>query len=758
VAVLVTGPVLLTSAWVDMVGDRGHPGASHTYRVYADIAPAFAESASLADFQLMQVSQSFGALVESGSIQAATTVGQAGALALPADDRDLPDIRILRVEENFPSFFDVRWAGEAVETFDPHPQLWLTQTSSARLAGALGRLPHQMMVNGQVVAVRGVIDDPPPGSHLRYGGLLSGRILIDDGMGVLYVKTHDRQAASNHLGPLISQSIGFPAGAMRARLLPLSTLRFAPLQQRYEPPFVHTGRGLELAVALSAGIATVLGGVLALMLLVSSLVERRRQVLGVRVMLGRSPARMAAVVLAWMAVTLVLALPLALWGSWSFGGVVLQALDKTDMAALRGVLIAVSVGVAIMVLVGAAIALSELFFTAPARLALRGAEQVRNTTGSLIMGLGVLSAGACTLVFAASQFAAEVRLGAHLSADADRVWSLRPASAAQLNAIRLDLEQSALVSDVAVLGWRPFAGMRLNAAVALEGGGLVQVSTLTSETGWSQFWGARRLAGPPDLLDQLEGRSYCMAVAEYTTAQALLPQAPLDVVGRMVHAGGGLWSCRIVAVIEDARRGKRALHGDPVLHMINAPLQLETRTSGTPDRYLLVRFRGGVSSEAMQDTVSGYALRAPPRTLVQLGMAAYERERRIAQIIAGCAFVLASVLLIVTLALTLDTLEAQRKSIAVRRALGAQSSTLARRAVRPSVWAVLGSAIATTFVSLLMAPFWRDWAGLTGQQWDAMLMSMVSALALSAAPLAVVFVVSVFVISGVSPSRLIRDA
>ena len=755
---LVTGPVLLTSAWLDFTADRTHPEAVYTYRVYADVAPAFVEAASLADFQLLQLPRSLSTLVVGEDVEAATSVSKGGELAELNSDREIPSLEVLLVDRTFPSFFEVRWAGERLERFGEAPQLWLTQTGAQRLRRALGGLPRTLQFNGQALQIQGVISDPPEGSHLDYEALVSGWPSASQSSALLYVKTRNPVAASEHLGPLVSQSIGLPGGVMRARLLPLTNLRLASIKQQYEASFVRTGRGLEFAVALSAGMATVVGGILALMLLVRSVVERRRKTLGVRVMLGRSPVSMAVAALSRFVVALVLILPVALWAAWAFGGGVLQALEKPNMMALRQVLVALSLGVAALVLVGAAIALSGLFMSSPSQLALRDPDHAQRTNASLILGLGGLSAGICLLMFAASQFATEVRHGAILSADANQVWSLQAQSPADLNRIRWDLERSALVSDVAVLGWRPFGGNRLNAAVAVEGGGLVQVTTLASETGWGRFWGARQLAGPRGVLDQLEGRTHCVAIAELTAAEALLPQDPLGVVGRQLRAGSGSWNCRIEAVIETTRRGKRALHGDPVIHMVNAPLVLETRTrDGQAMRHLLVRFRPGVSRSQMQEVLERYDLHDPPRTLVELGLAAYERERRISQIIVGSAILLAGVMLVVTLALTMDTLEAQSKSLAVRRALGTRPMALAYRAIRPSLWAVTGSGAAAVLISVMLAPFWRDWAGLAGQQWDMATLSVGIALALSTAPMAGIFVISVILISHISPARLIRD-
>jgi len=266
--------------------------------------------------------------------------------------------------------------------------------------------------------------------------------------------------------------------------------------------------------------------------------------------------------------------------------------------------------------------------------------------------------------------------------------------------------------------------------------------------------GVRQLAGPEGVMDTLEGRSDCVAILERSAAEIVLPGDMSGVVGRTLDGMAHPWDCRIEAVVEDTRRGKRVLHGDPVIHLINAPSVI-----GPPVRFLLVRFREGVSQDRIRSVLSEYGWRAdtPPRSLTQLGLAAYERERRIAEIIGLCAMALAGVFLSVILALAMDTLEAQRKALAVRRALGARPVALARRAMRPAIWAALGGGGGAVMLSIILEPFWRNWSGLAAWRWDMTIQSGLAALAISFTPMIAVFVIGVILIGAMSPARLIRD-
>ncbi len=758
---LIVAPVLLTSAWLDLIGDRGHPDADRIWRVHAEADPVYFSDDNFPMFSGMKRTLSVLALGE--HVEAATTIAWARTLKPVDPGLILPELKVLRVEENFPAFFRVRWSGERLDAFEPQPMIWLTQTGAARLRKTLGRLPDQLLTGQRALVIAGVINDPSAGSHLRYEALVSGRLTPDEASakGLLYVKTSDPVAAATRLGPLVSlESFETPFGFL-ARLTPLPTLRLAPQPSLEDVSLVTTGHGLEFAVAVVAGVAALSGGVLSLALLIGSIVERRRHGLGVRVMLGRSPARMALSMLLAFTLMLLLVGPAAFWVSWLFGGSVLEALGKPDMSALFETLWRVCAVVAVIVLGGAALTLSGLFFTPPARLALEGAGKSRRAAWTLAAGLAALAASASALMFSSSQFAAEVHSGAYLSEDRDRIWIGRLRSSSELTRARAGLEASPLVQDVAVLGWRPFLDIpRFNVSIKPFGGARrrVQISALSAETAWSQFMGARQLAGPEGVMDTLEGRSDCVAILERTAAETILPENPLGVAGRML---GDQPACRIEAVVEDTRRGKRVLHGDPVIHFINGPpsYNLTDGSNGPPVRFLLVRFREGVSQGRIRSVLSEYGWRTdtPPRSLTQLGLAAYERERRIAEIIGLCAMALAGVFLSVILALAMDTLEVQRKALAVRRALGARPVALARRAVRPAIWAALGGGGGAAALSIILEPFWRNWSGLAAWRWDMTIQSGLAALAISFTPMIAVFVIGVILIGTMSPARLIRD-
>ena len=198
------------------------------------------------------------------------------------------------------------------------------------------------------------------------------------------------------------------------------------------------------------------------------------------------------------------------------------------------------------------------------------------------------------------------------------------------------------------------------------------------------------------------------------------------------------------------------------MHLTGSARSTVQDRTGAPLGSVLVRLRPGVNpvraralmEEAM--AFAGPAVRDPPRTLAETGARAYERERRMAGLLAGAAGGLAAVFLVVAAALALQTLAARRQALAVRLALGARPVRLAFSALFPVMLAGGAGLAAAAAVSAASGPAWRSVGALAGAG------PMAEAAAIGAAglilliPVILVFAMGAVMIARMSPAALLR--
>ena len=744
--------VLLASAWTDITGDAGHRAAFSTYRLSAGFEENFANSTTLPAFSFYEFSARIYEQIHAdvvGVDDALLVVESANAQALGALEHAVR-LRTIASSNRFFDFFGLEVRNDEVG-------VWLTQSGMDRLRHQIGAMPAEVVIADQYHPVLGVMADPPAGSHLQYAALLIGAPLRPEQDGVIYVQTSTPEDVERQLSGYVAGDIGLPPIAIAARLEPITRLRLGTRPALGDASFIVTGQGLELAVALFCGLSALLGSALAISLLTSGSIATNRQKLGILVMLGAAPKRLAFRILLMLCVAATLLASGAFIVSVLLGAPILAALNKPDPAELLRPIAAAFGSGLILMAVFAAISLIPLATEAPARLALSGQSRRRDSTIILVIGLAVLSTGSASLGFIAAQFSLEARRGATLDLDDNRTWRIGSYDRTLIGRVVEAAERSPLVDGYAVLNWHPFSDTSLNMPVSLEGGPLVQVSALTGETSWPHFIDANILAG--SVTERLWGAErHCEAVLESTAADQISSLDYQSQIGRSIILGNGREACRIVAITQPVRRGKLAAHGDPVVHLVGADQATLINRAGDPYLIFLVRLKPGVRPAEIFDGAALSGLDSQILSLAETGQAAYERERRVANILNLAAYVLMVVFFAVSLALSLQALAAARSQIAIRLAIGTRPFRLVSRLLFPVMLSAITSVIGTTLLAVFINRAWSSWGGLSEIDPIVSLLAIAKASALCLLPALLVALVSFVLVSRVSPATVLRGS
>lgn len=613
--------VLLSSAWTDLTGDRGYPAALRTYRLTAGFAPEFANSTTLPDFSFYQFSAQASERIRAdiSGVEDAILVTESASVQPVGDSDHSVRLKTIASSTRFFEFFGLGLRNN-------EGGVWLTQSGMDRLRHQTGVMPTEVVVAGQYYPVLGVRADPPAGSHMQYEALLLGTAFRPGRDGVVYIRTSSPNEVERQLARLVADDLGFPP-FLAARLEPLTSLRISAKPRHGDANFSVSGQGLELAVALFCGLSALLGTALAIGLLTSGSIAKNRQKLGIRVMLGAAPKRLALRILLLLSLAAALLALGAFILSVVFGEPVLDALNKPDPTELLQPIAAAFGSGLVLILFFAGLSLMPLATEAPARLALSGQARRRHATFVLVIGLAVLSTGSASLGFVAAQFSLEARRGAMLDLDDSRTWRMSTYDRASIGRLVSTAERSPLVDGYTVLNWYPFLESSLNMPVSLEGGSLVQASVLTGEMSWPQFVGAAVVAGA--VPERLWGAPrHCEAVLETTAADQISTLGYRALIGRNLVLTDSEETCRIVAVTQPVRRGKLADHGDPVVHLVGADHATTFSPQGDPYLSFLVRLKPGAMPSDVFDEPTLFGLDSQILSVAELGRRAYERERR----------------------------------------------------------------------------------------------------------------------------------
>jgi len=742
--------VLLSSAWTDLTGDRGYPAALRTYRLTAGFAPEFAGSTTLPDFRVYQFSAQALERIRSdiSGVEDALLIAESGHVHRVGASESAVQLRTIASSTRFPDFFGLGLASD-------ESGVWLTRSGAGRLRPQTGAMPAEVEIAGLYYPVLGVVADPPAGSHLQYEAILLSRAFSPERDGVIYIRTSSPAEVEGQLAPVLADDVGFPF--LAARLEPVTGLRISAAPGLGDANFIVTGQGLELAVALFCGLSALCGTALAIGLLTSGSIATNRQKLGIRVMLGAAPKRLAFRIL----LLLGLAGAILALGAFSlsvvFGEPVLGALNKPDPTKLLQPIAAAFGSGLVLILLFAGLSLTPLATEAPARLALSGQARRRNTAFALVIGLAVLSTGSASLGFVAAQFSLEARRGAVLSLEDSRTWRMSSYDRAVIGRLVASAERSAFVDGYTVLNWYPFLDSSLNMPVALEGGALVQVSVLTGGMSWPQFVDADVVAGA--VPERLWGAArHCEAVLETTAADQISSLGYGSQIGRNLVLADRVETCRIVAVIEPVRRGKLASHGDPVVHLTGVDLATTFNPQGDPYLSFLVRLKPGLVPSDVFDASTLSGLDSQILSIGELGQRAYERERRVASILNLASLVLMIVFLLVAVALSLQTFAAARSQIAIRLALGARPSRLAPGIFLPVFLSAVASIVSTSILTVFINGAWSSWGGLSRIDPMTRILAMGQASAVCVLPVLLVALICFVLISRTSPATVLRGS
>lgn len=743
--------VLLSSAWTDVTGDTGYRAAFRTYRLSASFAPDFAASATLPEFSYYQFSARTLERIRSDvvGVEDALLVTESAPVRLLGDEDGSVRLKTIASSGRFFDFFSAGGRGGEVG-------VWLTQAGADRLRQQAGGLPPEVTVARQYYSVLGVIADPPAGSHLQYDALVVSPPFRPAREGVIYIRTSSPGEVERQLSGYLADDIGIPPRAIQARLAPITGLRIGARPAFGDASFIVTGQGLELAVALFCGLSALVGSALAVSLLTSGWIATNREKLGILVMLGAAPKRIALKILFLLTVIAALLALAAFASSVAFGAPLLEALNKPDPTELlQPVAAAFGLGL-VSILFFAGLSLVPLATEPPARLALSGPGRRREAVIILVIGLAILSTASASLGFVAAQFSLEARRGANLGLDDSRTWRIATYDRALIGRAIEAAEGSRLVDRYTVLNWYPFSDTSLNMPVSLEGGPLVQASVLTGEMSWPHFVDAGVLAGVVPRRLWGAGR-HCEAVLESTAADQISPLTYQSQIGRNIFLANGVESCRIVAITQPVRRGKLAAHGDPVVHLVGADHATIGNREGEGYLIFLARLKPGIMPTDVfdEEVLSGQGMQIV--SLAEMGQAAYERERRVASILNLASFVLVVVFFSVSLALSLQTFAASRRQFAIRVALGIRPSSLASRMLFPVFLSAIASFISTSILTLLINRSWSSWGGLSQIDPVTGLIALGKASVLCVLPVVLVAVVSISLISRLSPATILRQ-
>lgn len=767
------GAVLWASAAADLAGDRVLPHHAQIYRVSAQMRPdiAAASTGGGVTFRLLNPDLAETARQSGLGVLDATWVASAPSASQIGESAERVTLDTLAVEARFPQFFVVRQAGRRLTVLPDDQGVWLTRSGARRLAAAGGEPAREVDIGALRLPVAGVLDDPAPGDHIQYEALVladhvfaAGRPARDDTAAV-YVRARGAlDDAERELAPALSGSLAVRMGAAAPFFIPRlesaagarirsASTRFGDLQM------IQTGQALEFYAAAVGAVAAMGGAALALALLVTGLVARRRQALGVRVMLGAAPGAIALRLALAAALGLTVAGALVLAGAGQAAGGVMEALGKSGADALQGEMLAGAALAGALVLIAILAALAPLWLTPPARLAFAPPGQNVRASLTLAAGLAVLAGGAASLAYAAMLFEGEMRAGARLGPDDDRVWvtPFLPEEAARR--LRAHVMERAEVEDVIIINWSHYNTFALNWVMRLEGRDRVQLSVLTGDDAWPRFHGAALLAGEWPQAGQTD---HCQAVVDAASARRLYDGPLADLPGRHLYQGDDSQTCLIRAVTAPVRRAKLSLSDDPQVHLTGSVFPTTQNRQGAPLGRVLVRLRPGINpvrARALMEEAMAFAgpvVRDPPRTMAETGARAYERERRMAGLLAAAAGGLAAVFLVVAAALALQTLATQRQGLAVRLALGARPAGLAVKALFPVLLAGAAGLAAAAGVSAVSGPAWRSVGALAGAGPTAEAAAIASAGLILLAPVLLVFALGAVMIARMSPAALLR--
>ncbi|MBI1264854.1 MAG: hypothetical protein GC187_08985 [Alphaproteobacteria bacterium] len=767
------GAVLWASAAADLAGDRALPHHAQIYRVLAQMRPDIAAaSTGGVTFRLLNPDLAETARQSGLAVLDATWIAAAPGASQIGDAAERVVLETLAVEARFPGFFEVRQAGRRLTGLPDDQGVWLTRSGALRLAVAGGVPPREVDIGPRRLPVLGVIEDPAPGDHIQYEALVladhvfaMGRPARDDTAAV-YVRARGAlDDTERELAPSLSGSLAGRLGAAAPffipRLEPAAGARIRSASARFgDLQMIQTGQALEFYAAAVGAVAAMGGAALALGLLVTGWVARRRQALGVRVMLGAAPGEIALRLALAAAAVLAVAGGLVLAGAGQAAGPVMEALGKSGADALGADVLAGAALAGVLVLAAVLAALAPLWLTPPARLAFTPPGQSLRASLTLAAGLAVLAGGAASLAYAAMLFEGEMRAGARLAPDDDRVWVtpfLPEEAARRLRAHVMDRPE---VEEAIIVNWSFFDTFALNWPMRLGDRDLVQLSVLTGDDVWPRFQGAALLAGE---WPQQGHAPYCQAVIDEAAARRLYDGPLTDLPGRHLHYGfdDGA-ACLVRAVAAQSRRTKLSISEDPQVHLTGSARSTVQDRTGAPLGRVLVRLRPGVSpararalmAEAM--AFAGPAVREPPRTQAEIGARAYERERRMASLLAAAAGGLAAVFLVVAAALALQTLATRRQGLAVRLALGARPAGLAVKALFPVLLAGAAGLAAAAGVSAVSGPAWRSVGALAGAGPMAEAAAIAAAGLILLAPVLLVFALGAVMIARMSPAALLR--
>ncbi len=744
--------VLLASAWTDVRGDSGYRAAFSTYRLSAGFEPGFANSTTLPDFSVYQFSNRTFERIHADvvGVEDALLVAESANTQAPGALEHAVQLRTIASSTRFFDFFGLEMQSDEVG-------VWLTQSGVDRLRRQTGAMPAEAVIADQYYPVLGVMEDPPAGSHLQYEALLVGAPFRPEQDGVIYVQSSSPENVERQLSGYVAGDIGLPPIAIAARLEPVTRLRLGTRPALGDASFIVTGQGLELAVALFCGLSALLGSALAISLLTSGSIATNRQKLGILVMLGAAPKRLAVKILFLLCVAATLLAAGAFLVSILLGEPILAALNKPAPAELlRPIAAAFGAGL-VLIAVFAGVSLIPLATVAPARLALSGQTRRRDSTIILMIGLAVLSTGSASLGFVAAQFSLEAHRGAALDLDDDRTWRIGSYDRTVIGRVVEAAERSPFVDGYAVLNWHPFSDTSLNMPVAMEGGPLVQSSVLTGETSWPHFVDANILAG--SVTERLWGAArHCEAVLESTAADQVTSLDYQAQIGRTLVLGNGQEACRIVAIMQPVRRGKLAAHDDPVVHLVESDQATLINRAGDPYLIFLMRLKPGIMPADIFDGAVLAGLESQILSLAETGQAAYERERRVASILNLAAYVLMVVFFAVSLALSLQALAAGRAQIAIRLALGTRPVRLVPRLLYPVILSASTSVSATTLLAVFINRAWSSWGGLSAIDPMVSFLAIAEASAFCVLPALLVALVSFVLVSRVSPATVLRGS
>lgn len=768
------GAVLWASAAADLAGDRVLPHHAQIYRVSAQMRPGIAGASTSGGvtFRLLNPDLAETARQSGLGVLDATWIASAPRASQIADAAERVTLDTLAVEARFPQFFEVRQAGRRLTILPDDQGVWLTRSGARRLAAAGGAPAREVDMGALRLPVAGVLDDPAPGDHIQYEAMVladhvfaGGRPARDDTAAV-YVRARGAlDDAERELAPALSGSLAVRMGAAAPffvpRLEPAAGARIRSASTRFgDLQMIQTGQALEFYAAAVGAVAAMGGAALALALLVTGWVARHRQALGVRVMLGAAPGAIALRLALAAALGLTIAGTLVLAGAGQAAGGVMEALGKSGADALQGEMLAGAALAGALVLAAIMAALTPLWLTPPARLAFTPPGQSLRASLTLAAGLAVLAGGAASLAYAAMLFAGEMRAGTTLGPDDDRVWVTPLLSEDAARRTRAHVMERPEVEEAIIINWTLFDTFALNWPMRLGDRDLVQLSVLTGDDAWPRFHGAALLAGE---WPQQGYADYCQAVIDEAAARRLYDGPLSDVPGRHLYYGfdGGA-ACLVRAIVAQSRRTKLSISDDPQVHLTGSARTTVQDRTGAPLGRVLVRLRPGVNpvrARALMEEAMAFAgpvVRDPPRTMAQTGARAYERERRMAGLLAAAAGGLAAVFLVVAAALALQTLATQRQGLAVRLALGARPAGLAVKALFPVLLAGAAGLAAAAGVSAVSGPAWRSVGALAGAGPTAEAAAIASAGLILLAPVLLVFALGAVMIARMSPAALLR--